>query len=109
MVGIAWFNLIFPPQAELEANFMSTGATAQIIGYNNPKMDQLLQQVVLTTDRKAQKALYDQIQELVISDAPHILTIRPDVIWGLSKTFVLPSGVNSLRDFFGSLPRWKTR
>ncbi len=109
LVGIAWFNLIFPPQAELEGNFMSTGATAQIIGYNNPKMDQLLQQVVLTTDRKVQKGLYDQIQELVISDAPHILTIRPDVIWGLNKTFVLPSGVTSLRDFFGSLPRWKTR
>jgi len=109
LVGIAWFNLVFPPQAELEAMFMSTGATAQNIGYGNPKMDQLLQQVVLTPDRKAQKVLYDQIQELVISDAPHILTIRPDVIWGVNKTFVLPSGVNSMRDFFASLPRWKPR
>ncbi|HYM69652.1 MAG TPA: ABC transporter substrate-binding protein [bacterium] len=109
LVGIAWFNLIFPPQAELEANFMSTGSTSQIIGYSNPKMDQLLQQVVLTRDRTAQKALYNQIQEAVLADAPHILTIRPDVIWGVSKNFVLPSGVNSLRDFFGSLPRWKAR
>ena len=64
---------------------------------------------MLTRDRTAQKALYNQIQELVLSDAPHILTIRPDVIWGVSKNFVLPSGVNSLRDFFGSLPRWKAR
>jgi peptide/nickel transport system substrate-binding protein len=109
IVGIAWFNLILPPQAELEANFLSTGDTAKIIGYANPKMDQLLQQVVLTTDRKAQKALYDQIQELIIADAPHILTVRPDVIWGVSRSFVLPTGINSLRDFFGSLPRWKAR
>jgi peptide/nickel transport system substrate-binding protein len=109
LVGIAWFNLLFPPQAELESNFMSTGGISQVIGYSSPKMDQLLQQVVLTTDRKAQKALYDQIQELIIADAPHILTIRPDVIWGVNRQFVLPSGVGSLRDFFGSLPRWKAR
>jgi len=109
LIGIAWFNLLFPPQSELTDGFLSTGATARIFGYSNPKMDQLLQQVELTRDRTAQKALYNQIQELLLFDAPHIFTVRPDVIWGVSKNFVLPSGVNSLRDFFGSLPRWRAR
>jgi peptide/nickel transport system substrate-binding protein len=109
LVGIAWFNLILPPQAELESNFKSTGDGAETIGYHNPQMDRLIDEAAVTRDRARQKALYDQIQELVEQDVPHILTVRPDVIWGVRKTFVLPSGVDSLRAFFGSISRWKTR
>ncbi len=109
LVGIAWFNLLIPPQTELEDNFKSTGSGAKTIGYSNPQMDRLLDEVILTRDRARQKALYAQIQQLIIQDVPHVLTIRPDVIWGVRKRIALPGGIGSLRDFFGSLPRWKAR
>lgn len=109
IVGIAWFNLLFPVQGELESNFKSTGSFAQIVGYHNADLDRLIDQAILTRDRARQKALYDQIQQLILQDAPRIMTVRPDVIWGVRKTMTLPAGIGSLRDFFASLPRWGTR
>jgi peptide/nickel transport system substrate-binding protein len=109
LVGIAWFNLLFPPQSELEDNFKSSGSGAKVIGYSNPDMDRLLDQAILTRDRARQRALYAQIQQLVIDDVPHVLTVRPDVIWGVRKRFALPAGIDSLRGFFGSIPRWTAR
>ena len=106
VVGIAWFNLLFPPQSELEDNFKSTGEDSQILGYSSPEMDKLLDDAILTRDRARQKALYSQIQQLIIRDAPRVMTIRPDVIWGVRKRFTLPGGIDSLRGFFGSVPRW---
>lgn len=106
VVGIAWFNLLFPPQSELEDNFKSTGSGAKVLGYSNPELDKLLDQAILTRDRARQKALYSQIQQLILQDVPHVLTIRPDVIWGVRKRFALPNGIDSLRGFFGSVPRW---
>jgi len=109
IVGIAWFNLLFPVQSELEQNFKSTGDVARIIGYRSPEMDRLLDQAILTRDRTRQKAVYEQIQQLVAQDVPRILTIRPDVIWGVRKTVTLPAGIGSLRGFFGSVPGWTAR
>ncbi len=109
LVGIAWFNLLFPPQSELETGFKSTGSVAQISGYNNPEMDRLLDEANATRDRTRQKALYDQIQELVLRDVPRVMTVRPDVIWGVKKTLTLPGGVNSLFAFFSSIPTWQSR
>ena len=109
LVGIAWFNLLLPVQSELEDNFQSSGDTAQTLNYHNPEMDRLLDEAILTRDRTSQKAAYEKIQELVLSDAPRVMTVRPDVIWGVKKTFTLPEGVNSLLAFFGSLPNWRTR
>jgi len=109
IVGIAWFNLLLPVQSELEQNFKSTGYVARIIGYRSPEMDRLLDQAILTRDRTRQKAVYEQIQQLVAQDVPRILTIRPDVIWGVRKTVTLPAGIGSLRGFFGSVPGWTAR
>jgi peptide/nickel transport system substrate-binding protein len=109
LVGIAWFNLIFPPQSELEANFKSTGDTGRVFNYASPEMDRLLDEAIVTRDRTKQKAIYDKIQELVLSDVPRVMTVRPDVIWGVKKAFVLPKDVNSLGAFFGSVPRWQVR
>jgi len=109
LVGIAWFNLFFPPQSELEANFKSTGDTGRIFNYASPEMDRLLDEAVVTRDRAKQKAIYDKIQELVLSEAPRVMTVRPDVIWGVKKAFVLPKDVTSLQAFFGSIPRWHVR
>ena len=74
-------------------------------------MDEIRQPpaAALTPDRVKQKAIYDRIQDLVLSDAPRVMTVRPDVIWGVKKAFLLPRGVDSLQAFFGSIPRWQVR
>jgi len=109
LAGVAWFNLLFPVQSELESNFKSTGAFAQVFGYHNPDMDRLLDEAISTRDTARQRAIYAQVQQLVIQDVPRIMTVRPDVIWGVRKTVALPAGIGSLRDFFASLPRWQVR
>lgn len=109
LAGLAWFNLLIPVQAELDNNFRSSGIGARTIGYSNPEMDKLLDEAILTRDRTRQQTVYAEIQRLVIQDAPRVMTVRPDVLWGIRKRFVVPGDINSLSAFFKSLPRWKQR
>jgi peptide/nickel transport system substrate-binding protein len=37
VVGLAWFNLVFPTQGELESNFRSTGTTGKILQPNGDR------------------------------------------------------------------------
>ncbi len=109
LAGLAWFNLLIPVQAELENNFRSTGIGARTLSYSNPDMDKLLDEAIVTRDRSRQRAIYAEVQQLIIRDAPRVMTVRPDVIWGIRKRFVVPGGIDSLSAFFKSLPRWKGR
>lgn len=109
LAGVAWFNLLIPVQAELDNNFRGSGIGARTIGYSNPEMDKLLDEAILTRDRARQQAVYAEIQRLVIQDAPRVMTVRPDVLWGIRKRFVVPGDITSLSAFFKSLPRWKQR
>jgi peptide/nickel transport system substrate-binding protein len=54
-------------------------------GYKSAKVDDLLQQGVLTVDRTKRKQIYQQIQELLMEDLPAPLVTFPKSLWGVSK------------------------
>jgi ABC-type transport system substrate-binding protein len=108
MVGLAWFNLVYPTQGELETNFRSTGATARIFQYANPEIDELLTQANTAPDGDALKTIYFRVQELILRDVPRVMTFRPDELWAVQKRFILPK-TGSLADLFRSIPQWKVQ
>jgi peptide/nickel transport system substrate-binding protein len=108
MVGIAWFNLLFPPQFELEGNFLSTGAFARLFNYANPEIDALLAQGASAPERGTLRTIYFRVQEIIIRDVPRVMTLRPDELWGINKRITTPK-VGSLAEMFRSIPKWKTQ
>jgi peptide/nickel transport system substrate-binding protein len=108
MVGIAWFNLLFPPQGELDGNFRSTGAFARLFQYTNPEIDELLNQANGAPERGTLKTIYFRVQEIIIRDVPRVMTFRPDELWAVQKRITLPK-TESLVDLFRSIPQWKVQ
>jgi peptide/nickel transport system substrate-binding protein len=49
-------------------------------GYSNPDLDELLDAGRVETDEAARKEIYDQVQELVIDEAPYIYLYNPAVV-----------------------------
>ncbi|MGQ0570862.1 MAG: ABC transporter substrate-binding protein, partial [Armatimonadota bacterium] len=74
MVGIAWFNLLFPPQFELDGNFRSTGAFSRLFGYSSTEIDELLQQANTAPERGTLKTIYFRVQEIILRDVPRVMT-----------------------------------
>jgi peptide/nickel transport system substrate-binding protein len=72
--------------------------------YRNTKVDDLLDQAVKTVDRTQRKALYGQIQEVLMEDLPAPLVTFPKVVWGVSKRVkgwnVAPWNTDSPRPWF---------
>jgi peptide/nickel transport system substrate-binding protein len=108
LIGIAWFNLVFPAQNELETNFRSTGATARIFQYANPEVDDLLNQANVAPDMEALRTIYFKLQDTIQRDVPRVMTFRPDELWAVQKRITLPR-TNSLADLFASIPQWKVQ
>jgi len=108
MIGLAWFNLVFPTQGELESNFRSTGATAKIFQYANPEIDELLNQANSAPDVEALRTIYFRVQDLILKDVPRVMTFRPDELWAVQKRLTIPK-MASLADLFGSIPQWKVQ
>jgi peptide/nickel transport system substrate-binding protein len=108
MVGLAWFNLVFPTQGELETNFRSTGATARIFQHANTEIDELLNQANITPDSEALRILYFRVQDLILRDVPRVMTFRPDELWAVQKRLTI-ARAGSLADLFGSIPQWKVQ
>ena len=53
--------------------------------YTNPQVDELLKQAATNNDQDTRKALYKQIQDIVLDEAPYILLYQMDFILPMSK------------------------
>lgn len=49
-------------------------------GYNNPEVDELLDQARQETDDGARKELYDQAVKMIVDDASYVYLYNPDVV-----------------------------
>ncbi|MDQ3627741.1 MAG: ABC transporter substrate-binding protein [Actinomycetota bacterium] len=61
-----------------------SGGSFNFHGYDNPEVDQLLDDARVETDQADRKALYDQIAELIVDDASYVYLYNPDVVQGWS-------------------------
>ncbi|WP_137723088.1 ABC transporter substrate-binding protein [Prescottella subtropica] len=68
------------PEIRLFSSLSST-STNNILGYKNPKMDELLGKVLSAPDETAKRAAIDEIQQLVNTDQPFLA-------WGAGTNFV---------------------
>lgn len=65
---IGWIGAI-DPDDWLYARF-HTGEQWNTTGYSNPEVDKLLEEGRATTDQATRKELYDQAQQLIVTEAP---------------------------------------
>jgi peptide/nickel transport system substrate-binding protein len=49
-------------------------------GYSNPEVDELLDAGRVETDENARQEIYDQVQQMIIDEAPYIYLYNPDVV-----------------------------
>lgn len=62
-------NFTFAPDPDQSLAFSST-STFNVWGYNNPTVDELLAQGLVTTDPEARRAIYVDLQNAVVADLP---------------------------------------
>lgn len=106
VMGVSgWFNLVFPPQAEYEANLVSTGPNTQYTHFNNPELDELVAEAATTFDDAARNALYARVQEIVQEQAPIIFLFRPDTLSAYNSKLVVPE-VGALSALMDSVSQW---
>lgn len=53
--------------------------------YTNSEVDQLLREAATNNDQEARQAIYKQVQDIVLEDAPYILLYQKDFILPMSK------------------------
>jgi peptide/nickel transport system substrate-binding protein len=79
------------------ANFVGTGGSQNVSGYNNPKVDALLDQARQSQDLKQRRALYAQVVAILHKDDPLIYLYRQSNLTGVSDAVkgvqVFPDGV----------------
>jgi peptide/nickel transport system substrate-binding protein len=83
LLGIA--EGLDPDTTQLWSSKSIGGGALNGAAYKNPKVDDLLDQAVVTLDREKRKGLYQQIQEILMEDLPAPLVTFPHANWGISK------------------------
>ncbi|GAB4428865.1 MAG: ABC transporter substrate-binding protein [Anaerolineae bacterium] len=66
-------------------NWYSPKGSSNWVGYDNPEITGLLDQLNLTTDPTRRTELASEIQQLVLEDAPHIFLVVPQFNIGLGE------------------------
>ena len=65
---------------------MKTGGVTNAAGYSSEEMDALLEQGIVEQDQEARKAIYQQVQELIIEDVPWIMLYTSNTFEGMKST-----------------------
>ena len=108
MVGLAWFNLVYPVQGELESNFRSTGTTGEDLPVREPGDRRALEPGQYRGRRRGAQGIYFRVQDMILKDVPRVMTFRPDELWAVQKRLTIPR-MDSLVDLFASIPQWKVQ
>jgi peptide/nickel transport system substrate-binding protein len=64
---------------------VKTKGTANTSGYSNPQVDDLLSKAAALYDREQRRPLYQQIQQIVVDDAPFVYLWQPAFFFGVAK------------------------
>jgi peptide/nickel transport system substrate-binding protein len=64
-----WSMYGWPPDPDRLSLFYETGADMSV-GYSNDRVDEILEVGRRTVDRDERKALYDELQEIVLEELP---------------------------------------
>jgi len=102
-----WFNFIVDPRADLANHFESPRAS-DATGYSNEEVNDLFAQARVATDRDEEKALYDQIQQIVAEDAVYAYLWRVQDLLVVNGEFVVPEA-QIASELYARVAEWGTR
>jgi peptide/nickel transport system substrate-binding protein len=75
----------------------ATGQGNNFGGYSNPKVDELFSKGKAEQDQNARKAIYNEIQKIVLQECPTIKLVTTLPAWGMSKkvqgAHLTPTGI----------------
>lgn len=95
-------DIIDPDEIIRFAGLYDGGSHAVYSFYKNPKLDKLADQATKITDRAKRKAIYDQIQQQVNEDSPHVPLYYTPAMYSYSDKVhdfkTLPTGNYNLVD-----------
>lgn len=82
---------------------LATDGPANAAGYSNPTLDELFEEGLREQDREARRAIYQQIQEIIIEDAPWIMLYTSNTFEGMAAnvkgfTHSLSGSLHALRE-----------
>lgn len=85
-----------------------TGASYNGGAYSNPRVDSLLRRALTTLDRAESKPLWDELQEILHQDQPHLFLFADHERWGASRRLrgVEPAGSPNAYSPLASVARW---
>jgi peptide/nickel transport system substrate-binding protein len=86
-----WYPDYVDPDNYVQPFFDSVGGSWLGMGYNNPKMDELIKEARSITDPVRRGELYSQIQKIMVEDCP-IVPVYQGTAWAVTKPDV--TGVN---------------
>lgn len=82
LVGFSWG---VDPDQQTMWDSKQHGAGFNLYDYKNPKVDDLLAQGLTTLDQEKRKQIYLDMQNLVLADAPALITDFPKALAGVNK------------------------
>ncbi|GAC1546200.1 MAG: peptide-binding protein [Herpetosiphon sp.] len=93
MVGFSWG---VDPDQQTMWDSKQHGAGFNIFNYSNPKVDELLDQGLKTLDQEKRKQIYLEMQNIILADAPALITDFPKALAGVNKRVgnLIPNAVN---------------
>src|SRR6185312_3057812 len=77
----------YPDPEDFLRTLFYSSSTENYIGYNNPKVDQLLDEASAEADASKRQDLYQQAQQLIIDDAV-VIPVYDDVEFELIQPYV---------------------
>lgn len=95
LLQLGWSGRI-DPDANI-TNFVGTGGSQNVSGYNNPAVDKILDQARQSQSLAERRALYAKVVQMTEKDAPIVYLYRQSNLTGVSNTVkgvqVFPDGV----------------
>jgi peptide/nickel transport system substrate-binding protein len=101
MCGVLFAGTTADP-GELYDQFL-TGSTGNYMGYGNPELDDLLKQARQELDQDAAKAIYKQIQAIIVDDSPLFFAWYRPFLNVVNKKFTGFTPSNLAQQLFYSL------
>ncbi len=104
-IGFSWG---VDPDQQTMWDSKQHGPGFNLYDYKNDKVDQLLSDGLHTLDQEKRKQIYLEMQNLVVADAPALITDFPKVIYGVNKRVknFVPSAVVTTQNAYLNSYQW---
>ena len=84
LLGLWYYSIRADPHQTIHRSFHSKGGS-NVMDYNNPEVDRLIEEAATIYDTAKAKVLYDEIQRITAEDAPKVFFAHPPEFVAMSN------------------------